>query len=53
MADISKIKIPAGTTYNMKDATARSNITKITNKGVNMKFILFLMKEWWPCGIFC
>lgn len=38
MADISKIKIPAGTTYNMKDATARSNITKITNKTTKLAY---------------
>ena len=28
MADISKIKIPAGTTYNIKDSTARSQLAK-------------------------
>lgn len=38
MADISKIKIPAGNTYNMKDATARSNITKITNKTTKLAY---------------
>ncbi len=33
MANISKIKLPNdATTHNIKDATARSNITKITNK---------------------
>lgn len=38
MADISKIKIPSGDTYNMKDATARSNITKITNKTTKLAY---------------
>lgn len=38
MADISKIKIPAGTTYNMKDATARSNINKIINKTTKLAY---------------
>ena len=38
MADISKIKIPSGTTYNLKDSTARSNITKITNKTTKLAY---------------
>lgn len=31
MADIRRIKLPNGTTYNVKDNTARTNITNITN----------------------
>lgn len=31
MADIRRVKLPNGTTYNIKDNTARTNITKITN----------------------
>ena len=36
MADISKIKTLNGTTYNIKDATARSDVAKKvdTNQGV-------------------
>lgn len=30
MADISKITLPSGTTYNIKDATARSNIAALS-----------------------
>ena len=30
MADISKITLPSGTTYNIKDATARSNISALS-----------------------
>ena len=30
MADISKIKLPSGTEYNIKDATARAAIEAIT-----------------------
>ena len=32
MADISKIKLPDGTTYNIKDATAVTNVALATNK---------------------
>lgn len=31
MADISKIKLPNGTSYTIKDSTARNSITNITN----------------------
>lgn len=31
MADIRRVKLPNGTTYNIKDNTARANITNITN----------------------
>ncbi len=31
MADISKIKLPNGTSYNVKDTTARNNIANIVN----------------------
>ena len=36
MADISKIKIPNGTTYNIKDDTARTNITNMKIGGRNL-----------------
>jgi hypothetical protein len=32
MADISSVKTPDGTLYNIKDATARENITTLTNR---------------------
>ncbi len=35
MADISKVKLPDGSTYDIKDATARSDITKKVDKNQN------------------
>lgn len=32
MADISKITLPNGNDYNFKDATARSDITTLSNR---------------------
>jgi len=32
MANISKVKVPNGTTYNIKDATARSTATSAQTK---------------------
>ncbi len=36
MADISKIKIPSGITYNLKDSTARAQILTFQNQILNL-----------------
>ena len=39
MADISKITLPSGTTYNIKDSTARSEIEAIAKAGLVFKIV--------------
>ena len=36
MADISKIKIPSGTTYNFKDATARQQVLTFSGQTLDL-----------------
>ena len=38
MADIKRIKLPNGTTYNIKDSAARTNITNIVNGNTKLPY---------------